>query len=327
MPVDPRVLVVVPAFNAETTILETLQTILASTVPLRCVVVDPSSTDATPSLIAELARNDARLTYARVDPGGPGVTRRRGAEGASEELLIFVDADDVWSPGCLEALVAALDANATAPLAVARFSTVDWAGHPVEVSSYPTWVEVPQRPVRLHLEASSVLDFATASSRLCFPPPAGVLVRRSAYEAVGGFDPGVERSEDVFTWIKMTQLGSGVRATDAHFSYRVHEGQRSQSSGRGRGAIRARVLGLSVARDRSLLLVSLHGAIATYATFARERISAGLRRRDAHALGAGLRNLAICGYLAGWALVWLVVPNAVRARRFAGGIDRGLRRS
>ena len=326
MPVDPRVLVVVPAFNAETTILETLQTILASTVPLRCVVVDPSSTDATPSLVAELARNDARLTYARVDLGGPGVTRRRGAEGASEEFLIFVDADDVWSPGCLEALVAALDANATAPLAVARFSTVDLAGCPVEVSSYPTWVDAPQRPVRLHLEASSVLDFATASSRLCFPP-AGVLVRRSAYEAVGGFDPGVERSEDVFTWIKMTQLGSGVLATDAHFSYRVHDAQRSQSSGRGRGAIQARVLGLSVARDRSLLLVSLHGAIVTYATFARERISAGLRRRDAHALGGGLRNLAICGYLAGWALVWLVVPNAVRVRRFAGGIDRGLRRS
>ena len=255
--------------------------------------------------------------------------------GTAEELVQgccsygahFVDADDVWSPGCLEALVAALDANATAPLAVARFSTVDWAGRPVEVSSYPTWVDAPQRPVRLHLEASSVLDFATASSRLCFPPPAGVLVRRSAYEAVGGFDPGVARSEDVFTWIKMTQLGSGVLATDAHFSYRVHDAQRSQSSGRGRGAIRARVLGLSVACDRSLLLVSLHGAIVTYATFARERISAGLRRRDAHALGAGLRNFAICGYLAGWALVWLVIPNAVRVRRFAGGIDRGLRRS
>lgn len=318
MVADAKVLVVVPAFNAEPTLPETLAAILHSEVPLRVVVVDPESSDGTVQVAARFAEADPRVHLVSAPPGGPAATRNHGWRSGDEEFLLFCDADDVWRRGCLEALVAALDGDPRAVLATASFETVDLHGDIVDVSSYPRWVEEPMWPRGLSLVPAARLDFGAATARLCLPPPAGVLVRRAAFEQVGGFDESVRRSEDVFTWTKILQLGSGVHVPTARFAYRVHERQRSQSSGRALGAVRARVRTMRVARDRVALRRALHGGVATYATFARERLRAAVTNRSLRAAAAGVADLGVVATLLLAGLGAVMEPNAARRSRFAG---------
>lgn len=91
--------VVVPAFNAEATIDETLRSVRAQThFNLEILVVDDGSSDRTAEIATAHALIDNRVRLIRQPNAGVARARNRGVSEAGADLLAFVDSDDLWSP-------------------------------------------------------------------------------------------------------------------------------------------------------------------------------------------------------------------------------------
>lgn len=95
----PLVSAVIPAFNAERTLEETLRSVRAQSWDnLEIVVVDDESDDATPAIAARHAAEDARIRVIRVPNGGAGAARNHGARASRGSFIAPCDADDLWHP-------------------------------------------------------------------------------------------------------------------------------------------------------------------------------------------------------------------------------------
>jgi glycosyltransferase involved in cell wall biosynthesis len=103
----PQVSVVIPARNEERRIGEALQSVLRQDYPnAEFIVIDDRSTDRTGTILAEMARGDARLriiTIAELPSGwlGKNYALYRGAEAANGDLILFADADVVMDRSVL----------------------------------------------------------------------------------------------------------------------------------------------------------------------------------------------------------------------------------
>ncbi len=101
MPED--ISIIIPAYNAEATIRQTIQASLAQDYAgeLEIVVVDDGSSDRT----AQYVRSFEGVHYIYQDNAGPARARNRGAECARGEFVCFTDADCVPHPNWVSALV------------------------------------------------------------------------------------------------------------------------------------------------------------------------------------------------------------------------------
>lgn len=89
--------VVIPAYNAEPTIVDAISSVLAQSVPPhRLYVVDDGSTDAT----AEYARRygDDRIVVISQAHAGAGIATNVGMDRVTTPIIAFLDADDLWLP-------------------------------------------------------------------------------------------------------------------------------------------------------------------------------------------------------------------------------------
>jgi glycosyltransferase involved in cell wall biosynthesis len=99
----PAISVVVPLFNKERYIRRCLESICRQTMPdFEAVVVDDGSSDRSPDMAEAIA--DPRIRVIRQENRGEGGARNRGIQEARGELIAFLDADDEWLPGFLEAI-------------------------------------------------------------------------------------------------------------------------------------------------------------------------------------------------------------------------------
>ena len=95
--------VVVPMYNAEATIAETLESVCRQTYrALDIVVVDDGSTDSCADIVRLLAKKDDRIRLVRQTNAGVAAARNRGAQEVTAAYLAFVDADDLWAPEKIE---------------------------------------------------------------------------------------------------------------------------------------------------------------------------------------------------------------------------------
>lgn len=99
-----KVSVVVPTRNRARLVGTAVASALAQTLEdIEVVVVDDGSTDATPDLLANLARSDSRVrTIRNEQPAGAAAARNTGARHARAGTLAFLDDDCVWAPDKLE---------------------------------------------------------------------------------------------------------------------------------------------------------------------------------------------------------------------------------
>src|SRR2546430_979121 len=101
--------VIMPAFNAERHIVESIQSVLSQTLPdWELVVVDDGSTDNTAEILRTFVSADARIKYVYQPNGRLGKARNTGFQHSSGGLIAFLDSDDLWLPEKLELQVTAL---------------------------------------------------------------------------------------------------------------------------------------------------------------------------------------------------------------------------
>lgn len=101
---QPKVSVIVPAYNEEKYIPKCIDSLLGQTYKnLEIIVVDDGSTDKTAEIVKKYESNGVSLL--RQDHLGPGKARNLGAENAKGEILILVDSDMEFEPNYIEELI------------------------------------------------------------------------------------------------------------------------------------------------------------------------------------------------------------------------------
>ena len=106
----PTASIVVPAYNVEATIAETLNSLLAQTyTDMEIIVVDDGSSDRTTEIVAEF--DDPRIRLVSQRNRGLAGAHNTGIFEAAGDFIGFCDADDLWLPEKLERHIDHLRAN------------------------------------------------------------------------------------------------------------------------------------------------------------------------------------------------------------------------
>lgn len=105
---QPKISVIIPAYNAETYLEPCVRSVLQQTYQnLEILLIDDGSTDSTWEICRRLAAADSRIRPIHKQNGGVSSARNAGIAAASGEMLTFVDGDDELKENGLEALIEA----------------------------------------------------------------------------------------------------------------------------------------------------------------------------------------------------------------------------
>lgn len=208
---DPSGLIsiILPAFNCEKTLEETLVSVLGQTYrDIEIILINDASTDGTAAICDRFARMDSRIRY-YVNFKNIGVleTRLRAINLSKGEWIAFIDSDDIWSPDKLEKQ-ADLQKETGCDLVYTASSFINengkmfkWIMHVPEEVSY-------KRLLRQNIISNS-----------------SVLLRKSDFLK---YSPYSEREkdmhEDFACWLCMLRAGLKARGiNEPLITYRIHK--------------------------------------------------------------------------------------------------------
>jgi hypothetical protein len=174
---DDLVSVIIPAYNAASTLGETLDSVRRQTHRrLEIIVVDDGSQDRTAEIAEAHAAEDGRIRLIRKENGGVARARNAGAAASRADYLAPVDADDLWHPDKIARQLAALHAaGPEAGYAYTLCRHIDEAGRVIR--------DAGSRTDGAAFLRSVLGNFVGNGSSL--------LIRRVAFESVAGYDPGL----------------------------------------------------------------------------------------------------------------------------------------
>jgi GT2 family glycosyltransferase len=200
--------VVIAAYEAASTLEETIRSVLAQTrQDFEVIVVDDGSRDTTSAVAEAIAAEDDRVKLYRQANAGPSAARNLGISAGESEHVSMLDSDDLWLPDYLAEMGRALELNPQASLAY----TDAWVFDEASGRFHKATAMARQHPPT---EALSHEQFVERLMRDNFIY-SSVTVRRSALEEVGGFDPGMSYAEDYELWLRMVISGfEAVRVAD-----------------------------------------------------------------------------------------------------------------
>lgn len=194
---QPLVSVIIPVFNCERFVAEALDSVLQQDYRnLEVIAIDDGSTDATTAIVERYA---PRVRLLRQQNLGPAAARNCGVRESRGKYVAFLDGDDVWLPGKLAAQVEHAELHPEHPIVFAQFN--HW--QPDMGGSYPAVAEVV---ARYRWDPSRRLSGWLYADLLKDTPVHLItaLVRRDAFDALGGFDESLRAGSDYAFWLKAT---------------------------------------------------------------------------------------------------------------------------
>jgi glycosyltransferase involved in cell wall biosynthesis len=202
---EPRVSVVIPYWNAEEFLLETLESVRRQSFERwELILVDDGSTDGSARIAADFASSDRERIRCVAQPGnanrGQSAARNLGLGLARGDLIAFLDADDVWLEQKLEVQVGIVDAHPEVDVTFGPYHFWhSWSGNPAAKdkvaalgsgSDYDRPLDPPYLVWR-HVAHGNGL-----------PVPSSVLMRTAVARRIGGFEanafPGMYDDESFF---------------------------------------------------------------------------------------------------------------------------------
>ncbi|PBB43259.1 hypothetical protein CK222_10695 [Mesorhizobium sp. WSM3866] len=189
---NPLVSIVVPAHNAEATLARALDCLLdQDIVDWEAIIVDDSSTDRTPAIIAGYVERDARFRTLSSCAHNAAGARNSGISTARGQWLMFLDADDWVDASFLAKMLAALK---TAPDAVAAYCGSRRVMPDGELTPSSISTEVAIEPFETFARRRAIRTHA-------------LLVDRKTIVELGGFDVSLRTCEDWDLWQRLARLG------------------------------------------------------------------------------------------------------------------------
>jgi glycosyltransferase involved in cell wall biosynthesis len=171
----PLVSVIIPAYNAEAFIEQTLESVLTQTYEnLEVLVVDDGSTDQTAAIVTRIASRDPRLRLLHQQNAGVAAARNLAIQQSTGEFIAPIDADDLWYPQNLEKQVNCLfHSDPGVGVVYSWSSDVDKEGAPLD--GYHT--STVEGGVFITLLCHNFIGNASAT-----------LIRKACLDQVGGYN-------------------------------------------------------------------------------------------------------------------------------------------
>lgn len=208
----PLVSAVVPAFNAERHLEQTLQSLVTqSYTNLEIIVVDDGSEDRTHHIAETMARRYPQIRMVHQPNQGVAAARNRGIGESRGEFIAPIDADDIWFPDAVMKLATCLrNSDARTGVAYGWSVTLDEDG-------------LLDGGLRCSKIAGDVLGTLICHNFL--GNASATLIRRECFEKVGGYDPqfrteSTQGCEDWDLYLRIAQYYQFTVVPEFLFGYR-----------------------------------------------------------------------------------------------------------
>ena len=210
-PSDPEVSVVMSVFNGAQYLRESIESILQQrNVSLELIVVNDGSSDNSAEILMEIATADPRVVIVDQENAGLTAALIRGCQMAKGEFIARQDADDISLPGRLRQQRDALQQDVSLVFVSSSAQGVGPNGEKLEVI---------RRPIDPEVATHQLLFEKTG------PPAHGtVMMRRAAYEAVGGYRAEFYFAQDSDLWLRLGRIGKLKYLPAILYAWRVSPG-------------------------------------------------------------------------------------------------------
>jgi glycosyltransferase involved in cell wall biosynthesis len=203
MQIDPIVTVVVPSFNQGRFLDQALSSIFEQNIPLEVFVMDGGSTDCSVEVIKKWSSKLAG--WRSHSDAGQAAAINEGVALGKASYVCWLNSDDWYLPKALESLIEVLHKNSDAPAAYGRCWNVEESTR----KQTPVWVE-PFNKQRLALR--------------CIISQPATLIRREAWEKVGGVDQSLHMVMDYDLWWRLYKNFGSLEFLDVFVAVnREHE--------------------------------------------------------------------------------------------------------
>ena len=219
----PMVSIILPAYNRENLILETLNSVTAQTYQTwECLVIDDGSTDRTAEIVKDFARKDPRILYhLRPDlyPKGACGARNYGLSLSKGEYIQWLDDDDLLGPNKLELQVMALE-NSDKNLVATCAWDLFWHGKTLELNDILDGIEFT--------DCEGFFSKMT-KTRSFIPPLAYLTPKKIAIEA-GEWNTKLRINQDAEYFTRVILASNKIiNVKNCYVLYRSHEAKRISS--------------------------------------------------------------------------------------------------
>ena len=196
--------VIIPAYNAEATILETVTSVLAQAYSnFELIIINDGSSDRTVDLLQNIV--DSRIKIFSYENAGLSTARNRGVKRSQGEFISFLDADDCWTPNKLELQIEALQNNPQVALA---YSWV-YFKYETEADSYADTSVTYSGNVYAELLLKNFLHNGS-----------NALIRKKIIDEVGLFDTQLKAVEDWDLYLRIAAKHEFILVPEVQIIYR-----------------------------------------------------------------------------------------------------------
>jgi glycosyltransferase involved in cell wall biosynthesis len=278
----PSVSVVIPAFNAATTLAATLDTVRSqSLASLEVIVVDDGSTDATAAVAARYAREDRRIRCITIPNGGVASARNVGIEAARAPYIAPLDADDLWHPHKTARQLAVLTARPEVSMVYCSRRNIDARGlvlRTIPKATLSGWA------------CHRLTTFNAVGNG------SAIMFRTAEVLKVGGYDirlrqRGAQGCEDYLLQVRLAAIGEVVADGDYLVGYRKTANAMSTDD---IAMLRSRLFALEIiAEELPELAATAHFTYKRYQfLLARKDLAAGRTRSGLERMGGWICGLS-----------------------------------
>jgi glycosyltransferase involved in cell wall biosynthesis len=209
---EKKVSVIIPIYNGEKYIGETMSSVINQTYKnLEVLCIIDGTKDQSKEIIEALA--DPRISVMEQENHGATWTRNRGISLVTGDYVWFLDQDDNLMPGCIEAAVAEIERTGSVGVAV--------NGHLIDSNS-----QIIRRMYRFNKPILSLRKLVKGNQ---LSTTSQVLLRREAMLSNGGFDIDAGMADDWEMWIRVVRDCKLIFLDQYLMQYRLHESNQSKN--------------------------------------------------------------------------------------------------
>ncbi|MBI2995188.1 MAG: glycosyltransferase [Candidatus Melainabacteria bacterium] len=205
----PKVSIIIPTYNRENFISETIESVLNQTFKdFEIVIINDGSTDNTKK---KLEKFNTKIKLINQANSERAVSRNNGVKNSNGEYIAFLDSDDLWEKDKLEKQVEILDKYKDMVLVYSQCSRINENG-----------IKIKTAKRQLEGYSGNIFEKLLLRNIISSPTP---LVRRDFFEKTIGFQTQYVPYEDWEFWLRFSLFGKFYFIPERLARYRIHPEQ------------------------------------------------------------------------------------------------------